>query len=136
MSEGLTMFNNVTTHAFFNQQNQSHLDNFSTFLLYHKTLKITSLVFDKKGHHLVSASLDRIAKLWNTNNMKEERLLLSGHNGWIWGATYHQFYQDEKIFTISEDRTVRAWFRNSDDIAKMVKKRFPIYKEQGKASGG
>lgn len=95
--------------------------------------RITKLAFDKKGHHLVSTSLDRVAKIWNVNNMQEERLLLTGHNGWIWGAVYHQLEQAEKVLTVSEDKTVRTWFSNSRDIAKQVRNDvFPAYKERQK----
>ncbi len=92
--------------------------------------KITGLDFSQSGYILVSSSLDRTAKIWDAQNIKNERLILFEHTDWIWGCNFVDNNGNEKILTYSEDKTVRIWEINSINLSKKVKKQLTKWKNQ------
>ncbi len=81
---------------------------------------ITKLIFNKKGDQLISSSLDKTAKIWNIANIKEERIPLVDHRKWIWDIAYN--YQQDEIYTVSEDRSILVWVSRPEILARRVKK--------------
>lgn len=84
----------------------------------HKS-SITKLVFREDGKQLVSTSFDKTGKIWNIENIEDERIPLISHRKWIWDVAYSQ---DQKtIYTVSEDRSIRIWLSNAETLEKRVR---------------
>ena len=84
----------------------------------HKS-SITKLVFREDGKQLISASLDKTGKIWNVENIEDERIPLISHRKWIWDVAYSQ---DQKtIYTVSEDRSIRIWLSSAETLETRVK---------------
>lgn len=79
---------------------------------------ITKLIFNKDGDQLISSSLDKTAKIWNIANIKEERIPLVSHRKWIWDVAYN--YQEDQIYTVSEDRSISVWISRPEILARRV----------------
>ncbi|MBM4090092.1 MAG: serine/threonine protein kinase, partial [Planctomycetes bacterium] len=74
------------------------------------TAEVVSVEFSKDGKHLLSASKDHTAALWDVSTGELVRQL-RGHHWWVWDAS---FSPDENlIVTASEDGTARIWDRET-----------------------
>jgi WD40 repeat protein len=84
----------------------------------HKS-SITKLVFREDGKQLITASLDKTGKIWNLENIEDERIPLISHRKWIWDVAYSQ---DQKtIYTVSEDRSIRVWLSSAETLEARVR---------------
>ncbi len=90
--------------------------------------EITDLKFNAASTQLASSSLDRNARLWNLNDLKEDRIVLYSDNKWIWSITYGN--SDKRLFTAYEDKKVRIWYTYSDDLASELCKTRPLHFSQ------
>lgn len=85
---------------------------------------VTDLTFSPDGNHLLSASLDGTAILWDTESWQPKRVL-SGHDGAITSAS---FSSDGKfIVTGGADKTIRVWdvdYQNTIDTVCSLLERF------------
>lgn len=80
---------------------------------------ITSIKFNPDGTKFVSSSMDGTAKIWNLkhlNDPENEKIVLSGHQKWIYGAAFSS--NGQFIYTVSEDATLRQWYVDEDRLAK------------------
>lgn len=66
----------------------------------------------ENGHYLVSASFDRLAKVWSTKDFKLLKNL-AGHEGHV---TCCDVSSDgtNSIVTVSQDRTIKLWGPDED----------------------
>lgn len=88
----------------------------------HKS-SITKLIFSDDGKQMISSSLDRTAKIWNVATLNQyqntdERIPLLSHKKWIWDVSYT--HGQDKIYTVSEDKTVQTWLTDSEYLADKV----------------
>ena len=79
---------------------------------------ITKLIFRGDGKQLITTSLDKTGKIWNIENIKEERIPLISHRKWIWDVAYSR--DQETIYTVSEDRSIRVWLSNIETLESRV----------------
>jgi len=74
--------------------------------LYHTGAVNCSNFNPKDGNYIVSASSDKLARVWNSNT-GAEILKLKGHNKSVVWAEFNQ--QETQIVTASEDSTAKIW---------------------------
>ena len=73
-----------------------------------KSLGEMQVAFEpENGHYLVSASFDRLAKVWSTKSFKLLRKL-AGHEGHVSGCDISSDGTN-CIATVSQDRTIKLW---------------------------
>lgn len=67
---------------------------------------ILTIDFSPDGKHVVTASSDGTARVWNTTGSGEP-LVLRGHAGPVWSASFSS--DGRHIVTVSKDGTARIW---------------------------
>jgi len=67
---------------------------------------VRSAVYSPDGERIVTASLDKIAKVWDAKT-GTELLTLTGHDGGVWSAIYNP--DGERIVTAGGDKTAKVW---------------------------
>ena len=68
---------------------------------------VRSAVYSPDGERIVTASLDKIAKVWDAKT-GTELLTLTGHKGTVWSASYSP--DGERIVTACiDDQTAKVW---------------------------
>jgi WD40 repeat protein len=67
---------------------------------------IRSLSFSSDGRRLITASEDKLAKVWDAVTGEEQQILV-GHQDWVRSATFSP--DDRFALTASQDRTARVW---------------------------
>ena len=80
--------------------------------------RISALSFNSNSTQLASASLDKTVRIWNLNNLKEERFVLM-HDNWVWSLDYEG--DNRYIYTASENAKIFKWFTSCDDLAEQLK---------------
>lgn len=73
---------------------------------------VWSATYSPDGQHILTASDDMTASVWNAVT-GEELLVLRGHEAGIWGARYSP--DGKRIVTASEDETARVWDATSGE---------------------
>jgi WD40 repeat protein/energy-coupling factor transporter ATP-binding protein EcfA2 len=77
---------------------------------------IETIRFNHKGNFMATASKDKTVRLWNYTDLKEQPLVLSDHQDWIWSATFTP--DDEQLLASVHsstetvkgvEHTIRAW---------------------------
>jgi WD40 repeat protein len=68
--------------------------------------RVLDVAFSPDGHHLLSASDDGTARIWNTADGKLEQVF-SGHSGGVKSAAYSP--DGRRVVTAGADGTVRVW---------------------------
>lgn len=77
---------------------------------------IETIRYNHKGNFLATASKDRTVRLWNMDKLREQPIVLSDHQDWVWSATFTP--DDEQLLasvhSSSEtikgvDHTIHAW---------------------------
>ena len=74
---------------------------------------------------LISTGFDQNIKmmdlqylLYKDKAIAEDKITIDGHDKWIHGGMYSS---DGKYYiTIGEDRKIKTWYTNTDDLAKAV----------------
>ncbi len=84
----------------------------------HKS-SITKLIFRKDGKQLITTSFDKTGKIWNIENIDDERIPLISHRKWIWDVAYSQ--DQQTIYTVSEDRSIRVWLSSAETLETRVR---------------
>ena len=74
-------------------------------LIGHESL-VLSAAFSPHGAHVVTASDDRTARIWDAPTGREITAL-RGHEEWVWSAAFSP--DGARIVTASADRTARIW---------------------------
>ena len=73
---------------------------------------VISASFDPSGTHLVTASVDHTARVWNLSgglhDAAHTSLTLKGHSGPVQSALFDR--SGDHVLTVSQDETVRLWF--------------------------
>ncbi len=71
---------------------------------------VVSVEFSRDGRFLLTASMDRTARLWNVENGNLIRIF-DAHSDWVWDATFASSESDleTQIITVSEDGTAVVW---------------------------
>ena len=67
---------------------------------------VFAAAFSPDGKHLITASEDRTARLWEVRQGRQ-LAVLQGHEGWVLSAAFSR--DGSRILTASADRTVRLW---------------------------
>ena len=80
-------------------------------------INVTKILFNENATQMVTASLDHTAKLWNLENLDEDKIPLISHKKWIWDVIYN--HNENRILTISEDKTIRVWFSDIDELSQI-----------------
>ena len=75
---------------------------------------ITTVAFSPDGQYILTAGLDRTAKLWNRQG--QELVTFSQHSGYILDATFSP--DGQYIITASADGTARIWLVDVEAILK------------------
>lgn len=73
---------------------------------------IARILFNQSCTQLVSASLDRTARIWSLEDIYDESIPLIGHRQWIWDIAYSGI--EDEIYSVSEDRSIKTWVASSD----------------------
>lgn len=76
--------------------------------------QITDLEFHPLKNQLASASLDRTVRLWNVDNLREDRLVLKPGN-WVWNISFVQ--NGNQIVAATNDGKLYYYFTSTDLIA-------------------
>jgi WD40 repeat protein len=71
------------------------------------TDSVNAAVFSPDGQHLVTASADRTARLWQQVRSNWKSIVLSGHTGAVNAAAFSP--NGRHLVTVSDDHTVRLW---------------------------
>jgi energy-coupling factor transporter ATP-binding protein EcfA2 len=74
---------------------------------------------------LASSSYDNTAQLFDVTNrnrtdLQEDKITLRGHQKWTYGIQYSD--DGKYVYTINEDKTIRAWHTNSSEMVEILKK--------------
>ena len=69
---------------------------------------LRSATFSRDGTHVVTASDDKTAHIWNTTSEQEVRIL-RGHEGPVSSAAFSPDPDGRCIVTASDDKTMRVW---------------------------
>lgn len=74
---------------------------------------------------LASSSYDNTAQLFDVTNrnrtdIQEDKITLKGHQKWIYGIQYSD--DGKYVYTINEDKTIRAWHTNSSEMVETLEK--------------
>jgi WD40 repeat protein len=85
---------------------QSHLQATPLILLKGHTAEVKSAAYSPDGQYIVTASWDKIARVWNATT-GEEKLVLRGHKDVLYSAEYSP--DGQRIVTASWDNTARVW---------------------------
>ena len=72
---------------------------------------------------LASSSYDNTAQLYDVTNRnrtdnKEDKITLKGHRKWTYGIRYSD--DGKYVYTINEDKTIRAWHTNSKGMVEVL----------------
>ncbi|WP_017306647.1 AAA-like domain-containing protein [Spirulina subsalsa] len=87
--------------------------------------------FSPDGQHIVTASIDRTARLWNQEG--KELAVLTGHSGGVYAA---QFSPDgQRIVTASDDGTARLWNQEGEELAVLTGYSGGVYAAQFSPDG-
>jgi WD40 repeat protein len=79
---------------------------------------VHSAAYSPNGGHIVTASVDRTARIWDAAS-GAEITALRGHEDWVLSAAYSS--DGGHIVTASNDRTVRIWDAASGaEIARII----------------
>ncbi len=85
---------------------------------------VTAIKFNKTGNQLVSCSNDGNGKLWNISTWNppqgEDRIVLEGTDNWIHDIDFSK--NDKYVFALSEDKTIRKWHTDINDLYLELKK--------------
>ena len=91
----------------------------------HQTM-ISGLAFYQQADflQLASSSFDNTAKLTDITNLhsknnQQDKIILKGHTKWIYDLIYSA--SGKYIYTINEDKTMRAWHTQSGDMVEDLK---------------
>ncbi len=87
--------------------------------LYHSGAVNCANFNPKDGNYIVSASSDKIARVWNSNS-GIELMKLKGHSKSVVWAEFNQ--QETQIVTASEDSTAKLWSFPDGDLIRTFKK--------------
>ncbi len=90
---------------------------YSRVLLGHKD-EIRSALFSPGGRYVVSASIDRTARIWDAQTGETVRIL-TGHSAGIRWASYSP--DGRHIVTASEDNTARIWDAQSGQMLLVLR---------------
>jgi WD40 repeat protein len=73
--------------------------------------------FSPDGRRVLTASMDRTARIWDAETGREERVL-AGHAAAVLSAAFSP--DGRRILTTSQDRTVRIWDAGTGDIMRTL----------------
>jgi WD40 repeat protein len=93
---------------------------------------VNALVFSPDSQHLLTASDDGTARVWNARSATLQRTLL-GHDGPVRGVSYSDDAQH--IATAGSDGTVRIWDNSGDDAVILVGHEGPVNTAEFNARG-
>jgi WD40 repeat protein len=68
--------------------------------------RVTSIVFNKSGSHMITGSMDKTIKLWTTDS-EQAVTILTGHTSWISSVALSP--DDSKVLSASDDGTMILW---------------------------
>ena len=95
---------------------------------------VYSAAFSPDGAHVVSASADGTARIWNVRDGSEIRLL-DDHSDEVFGAFYSP--NGSRLITTSKDRTGRIWDTKSGSGSVVLRgHRGPVHRPSFDAVGG
>jgi hypothetical protein len=86
--------------------NQAWLRNRETALTGHRGT-VWSASFSADGTHVVTASYDGTARVWDLRGERPGFVALEGHQGWVTSASFCA--GGTHVVTTSEDKTARVW---------------------------
>ncbi|MBP0001312.1 MAG: hypothetical protein J7641_20365 [Cyanobacteria bacterium SID2] len=75
--------------------------------------RVWSAQFSLGGEHIITASDDGTARLWDTQG--NELSVFEGHQGTVWGVQFNP--NGERIVTASDDGTARLWDTQGNELA-------------------
>lgn len=80
--------------------------------------KISDIAISKTGKFIATASLDGTVRVWQTDNLEEDPIVLSDHGAWVLST---MFSSDEKhIYVGTIDQTIRFYPINMKDMANRI----------------
>ncbi|KAE9403797.1 WD40 repeat-like protein, partial [Gymnopus androsaceus JB14] len=72
---------------------------------------VTSVVFSPDGHKIVSGSVDKTIRIWDSNTGKQLGNPLEGHDDRVYSVAFS--HDGQKIVSGSYDKTIRVWDSNT-----------------------
>jgi WD40 repeat protein len=78
---------------------------------------VRSVAFSPDGKHIITASNDKTARVWDAETGKQIGEPLRGHTDWVWSAVFSP--DGKRIVTASEDKTVRLLNRGNPQDARV-----------------
>jgi WD40 repeat protein/serine/threonine protein kinase len=88
---------------------------------------VVQVTFAADGESLLTASLDRTARLWSWETLVPR--ILAGHTGTVWSAALSA--DGKLVATASEDGTVRIWDAASGEQRRSLGQRIPFTQHHG-----
>ena len=73
---------------------------------------VVSAVFSPDGRHVLTASADATARVWDLEGDLANPRVLQGHSGWVQSAVFSP--NGRQVLTASEDATARVWDLEGD----------------------
>jgi WD40 repeat protein len=80
---------------------------------------VASARFSPSGDHVVTASWDNAARIWDVDSGRSVRKLAGGHLGFVNSAAYSP--DGSRIVTASDDKTIKIWDAQSGDVLHELK---------------
>jgi WD40 repeat protein/tRNA A-37 threonylcarbamoyl transferase component Bud32 len=85
---------------------EARADDLQVSVISGHTDQVFSAMFSPDGKQLVTASLDRTARIWDVASGRQVRAL-AGHTDWLYSAEFSP--NGKQIVTASNDKSVRLW---------------------------
>lgn len=116
------------TLAFGDEKGVSRLFSFRNKRITHTltghSSRINDIQYDKNGKYLASASFDGTIRLWNTDMLFDQPIVLKDHSSWIWTITFDN--SGKHVISGCVDNMIRIWPTEagsmSDDICQELER--------------